>query len=217
MFIRCCLQRFRRGIKKQFKQDYYNWKLQRQQGSATPSVICPNQNNKEGENYGPILKASEVGVTLRTQEEHSRAANEQKDNAAKFIGTAAVKTPHLFQSQSGSVQRLENSHQAHTAAEFVNPNHFASDIAAALNKKKHLCSSQQRRNLKDDDGPHLPNIDTEDDKYMSFIEYIQLDVDSKPVDQFRISASFDSCHEAYIRFLSKYRLLNLSNFFPHSC
>lgn len=205
------MQRFRREKKKQFKQDFYNWKQQQQQRKSSlvaPTDDCPIQSNSRG-NYAPILKASEVGITLRTQDEHAQASKvavEQSDKVyrEKFIGKTS-NTPHLFQSQTGSVRRLENSQQLHAATEFVNPNHFASDIAAALNKKNRT-NSQQRQNLEEGDGPvtpYLPPIVTEDDKYMSYIEYIQLDVDSKPCDQFRISASFDSCHEAYIRFLSK--------------
>jgi len=210
------LQRFRREKRKQFKQDFYNWKQQQQQRKASSSLVAPTvncdiQNNKRGK-YAPIIKASEVGITLRTQDEHAQASKvavEQSDKVyrEKFIGKTS-NTPHLFQSQTGSVRRLENSQQLHPAAastEFVNPNHFASDIAAALNKKKRT-NSQQCQNLEEaveDNKPVLPVIDTEDDPYMSYVEYIQLDVDSKPCDQFRISASFDSCHEAYIRFLSK--------------
>ena len=204
------MQRFRREKKKQFKHDFYNWKQQQQQhksSSVASTDDCPIQSNKRGD-YAPILKASEVGITLRTQDEHAQASKvavEQSDKVyrQKFIGKTS-NTPHLFQSQTGSVRRLENSQQLDAATEFVNPNHFASDIAAALNKQKRT-NSQQRQNLEEaeQDTPALPNIATEDDKYMSYIEYIQLDVDSKPCDQFRISASFDSCHEAYIRFLSK--------------
>ena len=203
------MQRFRREKKKQFKHDFYNWKQQQQQhksSSVASTNDCPIQSNKRGD-YAPILKASEVGITLRTQDEHAQASKvavEQSDKVyrQKFIGKTS-NTPHLFQSQTGSVRRLENSQQLDAATEFVNPNHFASDIAAALNKKKRT-NSQQRQNLEEAvEQDTLPRIQTEDDKYMSYIEYIQLDVDSKPCDQFRISASFDSCHEAYIRFLSK--------------
>lgn len=61
--------------KARFKQDYLNWKQhrQRQISSAASSVVCPNPKNQSG-NYGPILKASEVGIALRTQEEHTEAA-----------------------------------------------------------------------------------------------------------------------------------------------
>ena len=202
------MQRFRREKKKQFKQDFYNWKQQQQQRKSSlvaPTDDCAIQSNSRGD-YAPILKASEVGITLRTQDEHTQASKvavEQSDKVyrEKFIGKTS-NTPHLFQSQTGSVRRLENSQQLDAATEFVNPNHFASDIAAALNKKKRT-NSQQRQNLEEAVEQDLPRIQTEDDKYMSYIEYIQLDVDSKPCDQFRISASFDSCHEAYIRFLSK--------------
>lgn len=205
------MQRFRREKRKQFKQDFYNWKQQRKASLVAPTVDCDIQSNKRGE-YAPILKASEVGITLRTQDEHVNALKgSDKVHREKFIGKTSAdtsKTPHLFQSQTGSVGRLENSQQLQPAAaatEFKNPNQFASDIAAALNKKNRT-NSRQRQNLEEaveDTKPVLPVIETEDDPYMSYLEYIQLDVDSKPCDQFRISASFDSCHEAYVRFLSK--------------
>lgn len=191
------LQNFQKGLKRQFRKDFENWKNQ-QQNQRAQGANKPQQ----------MLKGSDVILHLRTSEEREAEAIKTK--------SGKLKTPNLTLSASTSshqhlTQRPEsqNSHQT----EFVNPNHFAKDIHSALHRRKRSSHNAEFESENDPDKlcsevteklkiqARIPST-TEDDPFMSYLQSVSLDIDSKPVDQLRIDSTFDNCQEAYIRFLS---------------
>lgn len=205
------LQRYQKGLKRQFRKDFAagfeDWK-KAQGGKTSPQ----------------LLKGSDVILHLRTSEEHEAAAKAAAKSASNKLKTPDLTTRFELSQNTSSQHQLtqrstdpETSHQT----EFVNPNHFAKDIHTALHPRRtshkgpeedvDKLAEKVSEKLKIKAVPvesRIPST-TEDDPYMSYLQSVSLDIDSKPVDQFKIEATYDNCQEAYIRFLSKNCFLNI--------
>lgn len=178
-------------MKKQFQEDFNKWKNQRQ-----------------GEIFdgGPrILSGAEMGHVLTSNRQQKRR-----------------EATHISQTSTSAPYQSPNAHKS----EFLNPNHFQSIADSVRNIRFHpklvksktsATSETLNRNTpvhEDDADPLVPVApaepvakpfdfpDTEDDPYMSYVQAVELDVGGQYIDSFKIVQTFDSCHEAYIRFLS---------------
>jgi len=173
-------------LKKQFKEDFNKWKNQRQGEIFDDGPRAPR-----------ILSGAEMGHVLNSNQQQKRR-----------------EATHISQTSTSAPYQSPNAHKS----EFLNPNHFQGIADSIRNIRFHpklvrsKTSANRNTPVHEDDADPLTPVtpiaepydfpDTEDDKYMSYVQAVELDVGGQYIDSFKIVQTFDSCHEAYIRFLS---------------
>ena len=182
-------------MKRQFREDYKKWKNQKQAppGSAAPPYL---------------LSGAEVGNILNFKQSRNETSQHLQQNL-------------LSQQQQPEEQQMGISPVGTSeTAEFLNPNHFRS-IADSMYKARCTPTKFNNEHPAHAEGPPVRHskkpsekigqkvrsipATSEDDPYMSYVKTVELDVDSHPCDQFKITSTYDCCHEAYMRLLSKFK------------